>query len=229
MASEGTRLPCGPTEASLAEHIYHHAFLNRDRLVHIVDPDPTACEALSVLFRLEGYQTAFAIDTLSFFAAIERRRPEVAVINFAVGGNEGLAAMRRVKSMRTGMPIFMIGDAPDIDLVVTAMKAGAVDVLTKPIDTDHLLAAVRDALRHDVHLASLENGRRLIEVRGFDQLTPREREVLQLITNGQSNKEAGRELGISPRTIEVHRARVMEKLGARNTADLMRIVLMGDA
>ena len=64
-----------------------------------------------------------------------------------------------------------------------------------------------------------------VEVRGFSQLTPREREVLQLITNGQSNKEAGRELGISPRTIEVHRARVMEKLGARNTADLMRIVL----
>ena len=67
--------------------------------------------------------------------------------------------------------------------------------------------------------------RRRVEIRGFSQLTPRERQVLQLITNGQSNKEAGRELGISPRTIEVHRARVMEKLGARNTADLMRIVL----
>src|SRR5690606_6610479 len=102
-------------------------------------------------------------------------------------------------------------------------------VLNKPIDTDHLVVAVREALRHDVHVGGIESGRRLIEVRGFDQLTPREREVLQLITNGQSNKEAGRELGISPRTIEVHRARVMEKLGARNTADLMRIVLVGGA
>ena len=74
-------------------------------------------------------------------------------------------------------------------------------------------------------VGAFEGGRRPIEVRGFAQLTPREREVLQLITNGQSNKEAGRQLGISPRTIEVHRARVMEKLGARNTADLMRIVL----
>ena len=209
----------------MAEDIYHHAFLNRDRLVHIVDPDPTTCEALSVLFRLEGFQTAFSIDTLSFFAAIERRRPDVAIINFAVGGDEGLAVLRRVKSMRIGLPIFMIGNEPHVDHVVLAMKAGAADVLTKPIDTDHLLAGVRDALRQDVHVASIDSGRRLIEVRGFDELTPREREVLQLITNGQSNKEAGRELGISPRTIEVHRARVMEKLGARNTADLMRIVL----
>ena len=213
----------------MSEDIYHHAFLNRDRLVHIVDPDPTTCEALSVLFRLEGFQTAFSIDTLSFFAAIDRRRPDVAIINFAVGGDEGLAVLRRVKSMRIGLPIFMIGNEPHVDHVVLAMKAGAADVLTKPIDTDHLLAGVRDALRQDVHVSSIDSGRRLIEVRGFDELTPREREVLQLITNGQSNKEAGRELGISPRTIEVHRARVMEKLGARNTADLMRIVLMGDA
>lgn len=212
----------------MAEEIYHHAYLNRDRLVHILDPDPTQCEALSVLFRLEGFQTAFSIDTLSFFAAIERRRPDVAIVNFAVGEDEGLAVLRRVKSMRTGMPVFMVGNQPQVEHAVLAMKAGAVDVLTKPIDTDHLLAAVRDALRQDVHVGTLEHGRRHIEVRGFEQLTPREREVLQLITNGQSNKEAGRELGISPRTIEVHRARVMEKLGARNTADLMRIVLMGE-
>jgi len=99
------------------------------------------------------------------------------------------------------------------------------DVVTKPINTEQLIQSVLDSLRQDVHLGAVEGGRRPVEVRGFSQLTPREREVLQLITNGQSNKEAGRELGISPRTIEVHRARVMEKLGARNTADLMRIVL----
>ena len=105
------------------------------------------------------------------------------------------------------------------------MKAGASDVITKPIDTEHFIRAVVDALRCDVHLGALDGGRRPVEVRGFAQLTAREREVLQLITNGQSNKEAGRELGISPRTVEVHRARVMEKLGAKNTADLMRVVL----
>ena len=99
----------------------------------------------------------------------------------------------------------------------------------KPIDSERLVNSVRDALRQEIQLGTVEGGRRQVEVRGFDQLTPREREVLQLITNGQSNKEAGRELGISPRTIEVHRARVMEKLGARNTADLMRIVLTSDS
>ena len=151
---------------------YYHAFLNRDRLVHIVDPDPGSCEALSVLFRLEGFQTLFSLDPADFISSLERRRPDVAVINLMLGEESGLGLLRR-----------------------------------------------------DVHLGAMQAGQRPVEVRGFAQLTPREREVLQLITNGQSNKEAGRQLGISPRTIEVHRARVMEKLGARNTADLMRIVL----
>jgi FixJ family two-component response regulator len=127
--------------------------------------------------------------------------------------------------MFIGTPVFMLSDAPDVDATVLAMKAGASDVISKPVDTEHFVRAVREALRQDVHMGALQGGRRPIEVRGFAHLTPREREVLQLVTNGQSNKEAGRELGISPRTIEVHRARVMEKLGARNTADLMRIVL----
>ena len=209
----------------MGEEIYYHSFLNRDRLVHILDADPGTCEALSVLFRLEGFQTIFSLETASFYASLERRRPDVAVINLRLGLDDGLAVLRRVKAMRLGTPVFMLSNDADVDAAVHAMKAGASDVITKPVDTEHLVRAVRDALRQDVHLGAAQGGRRPIEVRGFSQLTPREREVLQLITNGQSNKEAGRELGISPRTIEVHRARVMEKLGARNTANLMRIVL----
>jgi FixJ family two-component response regulator len=207
------------------EEIYYHAFLNRDRLIHIVDPDLATCEALSVLFRLEGFQTTFSLEVGPFVLALERRRPDIVVLNLRLGEESGLGLLRRVKAMRTGTPVFMLADHPQVDDAVTAMKLGASDVIAKPIDTEHLLTVIRDALRRDVHLGAMQGGRRLVEVRGFAQLTPREREVLQLITNGQSNKEAGRELGISPRTIEVHRARVMEKLGARNTADLMRIVL----
>jgi FixJ family two-component response regulator len=199
--------------------------LNRDRLVHIVDSDPSTCEALSVLFRLEGFQTVFSLDTTGFYAGLERRRPDVAVLNMRIGAEDGVAVLRRIKALRTGMAVLMLSNEADVELAVKAMKAGAADVVIKPIDTEHLVRAVLDALRQDVHLGAVDGGRRPIEVRGFSQLTPREREVLQLITNGQSNKEAGRELGISPRTIEVHRARVMEKLGAKNTADLMRIVL----
>ncbi|ODT73266.1 MAG: hypothetical protein ABS75_00885 [Pelagibacterium sp. SCN 63-23] len=204
---------------------YYHAFLNRDRLVHLVDPDPGTCEALSVLFRLEGFQTQFSLQPLAFISALERRRPDVAVINLALGEESGLSLLRRMKALRNGAPVVMLANQPSLEAAVTAMKLGATDVLSKPIDSEHLLTVIRDALRRDVHLGAMQAGRRPVEVRGFSQLTPREREVLQLITNGQSNKEAGRELGISPRTVEVHRARVMEKLGARNTADLMRIVL----
>lgn len=207
------------------EEIYYHSMFNRDRLVHIVDADPSTCEALSVLFRLEGFQTAFSLEVASLYASLERRRPDVVVLNLRVGAEDGIAVLRRLKSMRSGVAVFMLGNEPQVELAVRAMKAGAADVVTKPINTEHLVQSVLDSLRQDVHLGAAEGGRRPVEVRGFSQLTPREREVLQLITNGQSNKEAGRELGISPRTIEVHRARVMEKLGAKNTADLMRIVL----
>lgn len=217
-------LPNG-AQSTMTDEIYYHAFLNRDRLIHIVDPEPATCEALSVLFRLEGFQTAFSLDAAQFLATIDRRRPDVVVTNLRAGSESGLGLLRRVKAMRTGTPVFILCDTPQVEIAVAAMKSGASDVITKPIDSEYLLQAVREALRRDVHLGAMTGGHRPVEVRGFSQLTPREREVLQLITNGQSNKEAGRELGISPRTIEVHRARVMEKLGARNTADLMRIVL----
>jgi FixJ family two-component response regulator len=207
------------------DELYYHSFLNRDRLVHVVDPDPATCEALSVLFRLEGFQTAFSLNAQGLFSSLGSRRPDVVVLNIELEDGEGLNALRRIKGMRTGTPVFMVADRPNVDLAVNAMKSGANDVVAKPIDTERLVRAVRDALRRDIHIGAVQGGRRPIEIRGFNQLTPREREVLQLITNGQSNKEAGRELGISPRTVEVHRARVMEKLGARNTADLMRIVL----
>jgi len=209
----------------MSEEIFYHAFLNRDRIVHIVDPDLSTCEQLSVLFRLEGFQTAFSVNLGGFLAALDRRRPDVVITNFELGGDDGLELLHRVKGLRMGTPVFMLEDRPMVEAAVAAMKAGASDVATKPVDTEHLVRVVRDALRQDNHVGAVQAGRRLVEVRGFAQLTPREREVLQLITNGQSNKEAGRELGISPRTIEVHRARVMEKLGAKNTADLMRIVL----
>lgn len=203
----------------------YQTYLNRGRLIHIADADPAVSEALSILFRLEGYETSFSLDLGQCLAHIERRRPDAAIINLQLGAESGLVVLRRLKGQRSAPIVVMLADRPQVEDAVTAMKMGATDVIGKPIDTDQLLAVVGEALRREVQFSGPHGGRRSIEVRGFDQLTPREREVLELITNGQSNKEAGRELGISPRTIEVHRARVMEKLGARNTADLMRIVL----
>jgi two-component system response regulator FixJ len=209
----------------VSSEIYYRSYLNRDRIVHIVDADPGTCEALSVLFRLEGFQTAFSLDPEQFYLALERRRPDVVIVNARLRDEDGLEILRRVRAMRSGTPVFVLANRDDLEQAVNAMKEGAADIITRPIDSERLVRSVRDALRRDVHIGPPVAGVRPVEVRGFNQLTPREREVLQLITNGESNKEAGRRLGISPRTIEVHRARVMEKLGARNTADLMRIVL----
>ncbi len=209
----------------MEQKLFYHSYQNRDRLVHIVDGDQGTCEALGVLFRLEGFQTISSIDCNEFFAKMDQRAPDVVILNLEINSQSTLDVLGRIKSICIGTPVFMLANNRDVFAAVTAMKYGATDVIGKPIDTEKFVSAVRDALRRDVHLGAVQGGRRPIEIRGFNQLTPRERQVLQLITNGQSNKEAGRDLGISPRTIEVHRARVMEKLGARNTADLMRIVL----
>ena len=182
----------------MPDEIFYRSYLNRDRLVHICDPDLSTCEQLSVLFRLEGFQTMFSINLPGFLASLERRRPDVVVANFDLGSDAGLDLLRRVKNLRMGTPVFMLENAPMVEAAVQAMKDGASDVVTKPIDTEHLGRIVRDALRQDIHVGAVQSGGRPVEVRGFAQLTPREREVLQLITNGQSNKEAGRELGISP-------------------------------
>lgn len=210
----------------MTANIYYHNAFNRDRLVQIVDTDNGTCEALSVLFRLEGFQTQYAQSLTDFLARLDRQLPDVIILNMKMHGEDTLPTLTRLKAMKTGAPIFMLSDSQNVGGAVDVMKAGAADVIIKPIDTEKLVRAVREALRRDVHIGAVQQGfHRPVEVRGFSQLTPREREVLQLITNGMSNKEAGRELDISPRTVEVHRSRVMEKLGARNTADLVRIVL----
>lgn len=211
----------------MSDEMYHQSSLLRDRRIHVVDGDLATCEALSILFRLEGFQTAYSLDAGQFLTALEQRRPDVIVLNLRVGAESGLALLRRIKAMRNTVPVFMLADYPQVEAAVMAIKLGASDVVSKPIDTESFLAGIFEALRADPLTYFTGAPRRGVEVYGFSQLTPREREVLQLITNGQSNKEAGRALGISPRTVEVHRARVMEKLGARNTADLMRIVLTG--
>lgn len=205
--------------------LYYHTSINRSRLVHVVDSDVSVCESLSVLLRLEGFQTEIFFDVNSFLRSIEIRRPDTIIIAAKIGNQSSLSAVSRLKEMRNPAPIFMLSDEPNIADAVAAMKLGVTDFIEKPVDSEKLLRSIRESLMRSVHIGAMQGGRRPIEVRGFNQLTPREREVLQLITNGQSNKEAGRELGISPRTIEVHRARIMEKLGAKNTADLVRIVL----
>jgi FixJ family two-component response regulator len=201
-------------------------FRDHRHLVYILDPDAAACEALATTLRREGFQASVAGDVETFNAALARRRPDLALVNAEIGGADGLAVLRRARASRRNLPVFVLQDRPLVELAVAAMKAGAADVLIKPLDPERLLLLVQGALRQPRH-PRLRPPERQIGFGGSVELTRREREVLQLIASGHSNREAGEHLGISQRTIEVHRARVMEKFGARNAADLMRIVLTG--
>jgi FixJ family two-component response regulator len=143
-------------------------------------------------------------------------------------GKSGLDVLNELDGAGFPAPVFIISGQGDIPMAVRAIKDGAFDFIEKPFDADTVVQRVDEAIRAEKRrsVAGDQHGDQdVVVVAG--NLTPRERDVLREITSGATNKEAGRKLGISPRTIEVHRARIMEKLGARNTADLMRIVLAG--
>ncbi len=131
----------------MPEEIFYRSFLNRDRLVHICDPDLLTCEQLSLLFRLEGFQTTFSINLAGFLAGLERRRADVVVANFELGVDDGMELLRRVKGLRMGHAGLHARKHPMVDAAVLAMKVGATDVVTKPVDTEYLVRSVRDALR----------------------------------------------------------------------------------
>ena len=126
-------------------------------------------------------------------------------------------------------PIFIVTGDGAVSSAVEAVKSGAFDYLVKPLDARSIVARVRSAVMAFARRDGSAAGKigLTIDFPGQSRLTPREREVLTQIAEGASNKEVGRHLGISPRTVEVHRARIMEKIGARNAADLVRIVLSG--
>lgn len=195
------------------------------KLLYIVDDDIGRCEILSVLLRLEGFQTNFFVDTDQFLTLCARRAPDIVLLSLALSQESGLNFLRRIKSEFAGIPVIALAPAGQVDAAVLAMKFGANDVISAPFDSEYLLQVIRECLRKDIHIGAVHDGIRTVEVRGFSRLTDREREVLNLLVNGCRNKEVGRALNISPRTAEAHRSRIMYKLGAKNAADLLRIVL----
>lgn len=193
--------------------------------IFIVDDDPMVGEALKLLLGVEGYGCRVFGDAESFLEALELSSPLCVVLDVQMPGYSGLDVLRILNARHFPAPVFMMSGRSDIAVAVEAMKIGASDFLEKPFAAGLMIERIRGAIASQ---SARERGR----VDGIPQftearlLTARERDVLSQIAKGASNKEAGRRLGISPRTIEVHRARIMDKLGARNAADLMRIVLM---
>ncbi len=190
--------------------------------IFVVDDDPMVLNALSIMLSRAGYQVTPFAEGASFLAAARSRTPACIILDVHMPGRSGLDILKELNGEQYPAPIFIVSGAGDIPMAVEAIKNGALDFIEKPFDATMLVTHVRDAI--EAWSRKGNGGGLLGTFPGHDQLTSRERDVLSQITAGSSNKQAGRELGISPRTIEVHRARIMEKLSARNTADLVRIV-----
>lgn len=193
----------------------------------IVDDDPSVRDALSVVFSLEGYHVTSFADGQSLLTAARARTPSCILLDVHMPGRSGLDILKELNAQAYGAPIFIISGQGDIPMAVEALKNGALDFIEKPFNAETVVSRVREAIQAWDRRRESGGGSDVLGAAfpGRDTLTPREREVLAQIAGGASNKEAGRHLGISPRTIEVHRARIMEKLGAKNAADLVRIVM----
>lgn len=193
-------------------------------IIYVVDDEPAVQDALSTLFLMENYSVRTFADGATFLAAVRQRMPNLIMLDVHMPGRSGLDILKELNAQHLEVPIFIISGQGDIPMAVEAIKHGAMDFLEKPLQAQDVLVRVAEAL--EANKRRQEQGSSQIKnFAGSDLLTPREHDVLHLIASGLSNKEAGRQLGISPRTIEVHRARIMEKLGARNAADLVRIVM----
>ncbi len=199
-----------------------------DMAIFVVDDDPAVRDALAVVFELEGFQVATYATGDAFIDAVRDRAPGCVLLDVHMPGRSGIDILKELNADHYAAPIFIISGQGDIPMAVNSIKQGAFDFIEKPFDADTVVERVREAIGAFQRKPDGESSLSGRSFPGQEHLTPRERQVLEQITAGASNKEAGRVLGISPRTIEVHRARIMEKLGARNAADLVRIVLSGE-
>jgi FixJ family two-component response regulator len=186
--------------------------------VFIVDDDSSVRDALSLLLSLRGYVTATFASAEDFLAALQPVWRGCVIADIKMPGMSGLELQRSLRERNPSLPVIVITAHGDVAAARQAFLADAVDFIEKPFDGEQLLAAVEKALaglRTDV---AVEDG-----IASFQRLSLREREVLRLIVKGLHNRRVAEELGISPRTVEVHKARVMEKLGVRNLVELVRL------
>jgi FixJ family two-component response regulator len=191
--------------------------------VYLVDDDERVLVALKRLLTAEGYSVACYSSGEEFLRSHDREVPGCAVIDLGLPGIDGLGIQNSLSSGLTDRPLIFLTGRGDIPASVKAMKAGAIDFLAKPPDASVLLAAVAQALQRDSEARHERERRKIVEQR-ISSLTPREREVLTRVVAGRLNKQIAGELGIVEKTIKVHRARVMGKMGVRTVADLVRIV-----
>jgi two-component system, LuxR family, response regulator FixJ len=197
------------------------------REIFIVDDDPIVRDMLSALFDQAGYLPISFVDGASFVAAARKRIPACVILDIYMPGRSGLEILKDIDASNYPAPIFIASGRGDIPSAVEAIKNGAFDFIEKRLDARALVARVGEAVRARSQPRQAGKGaqRPPAAFVGSELLTRREHEVLALITASATNKEAAQTLGISPRTVEIHRAHIMHKLGAKNSVDLARRVM----
>jgi len=195
-----------------------------ERLVYVVDDDDAVRESLAALLEAKSYTVRTFALARDFLGAAPTLRPGCLVTDVRMPEMDGFELQRRLSERAFNFPLIVITGHGDVPLAVRAMKVGAVDFIEKPFAAEAILASVEAALARlartgaDDPLAAAAASRLAL-------LSPREREVLQGLLSGLPNKSIAYDLAISPRTVEIHRARVMDKMGARSLSELIRMSL----
>lgn len=188
----------------------------------LVDDDGGVLKALARLLRVAGYETRAYASPQHFLAEYDPELPGCIILDLTMPGLDGLALQQDLAERDPGRPVIFLTGTADIARSVRAMKAGAVDFLTKPVDGTQLLAAVDRARQKDEEARGARTNREVFD-RMIARLTPRERQVLDHVVLGRLNKQIAATLGTVEKTIKVHRGRVMAKLQVRSVAELVRL------
>ena len=191
-------------------------------IVFVVDDDISVRESLELLIRSEGWQPETFASAQEFLAHPRKLAPSCLVLDVSLPGLNGLDLQKRVAVERIEMPIIFITGHGNVPMTVQAMKAGAVEFLTKPFSDDVLLSAIRNAIERSLTALGHEAEMRALRDR-YASLTRREREVMALVASGLLNKQVGGELGISEITVKAHRGQAMQKMKADSLADLVKM------
>lgn len=195
-----------------------------DLAVFIVDDDASVRDSLSLLLGLRGWRTVCFCDAESFLNTWKPGWAGCLLLDIRMPGMDGLTLQKKLVELGTSLSIILITGHGDVDAARTAFRNQAVDFLEKPLDEQKLIDALEEGLARakTVHQEDTVQGE--LELR-LKALTPREREVMEKVVAGWHNRDIARELGISVRTAEVHKARMMDKLGTRSVAELVRMAL----
>jgi FixJ family two-component response regulator len=193
-----------------------------DSIVFVVDDDISVRESLELLIRCAGWKVELFASAHDFLARPRALAPSCLVLDVSLPDLNGLDLQKRIAADRIEMPIIFITGHGDVPMTVQAMKAGAVEFLTKPFGDEVLLSSIRDALERSRTALGHEAKMRAIRD-GYGSLSRREQQVMDLVVSGLLNKQVGAELGISEITVKAHRGRVMHKMKADSLADLVKM------